>query len=203
MKNIYILYTLTLCSIIFSSFSAHAEALYASADIGLYGSGTGNNPIDNIVDNDHNLRGTGRLALGYQWDYCPKLKFALELGVNGFQNVNGKTTGTDAPATYHRFSTDLLAVADYYIKPCLDLFVKAGPVYIQQESSAMYNGNEISLRGNGITGKLVVGAGYLLDEFWSVNLSMHHEFEVDRKYQDIRSFPSATGLLIGLKYNFI
>jgi hypothetical protein len=198
---------LLLGSVLFTSISAYADAIYVGGNLGVYGAGRDNNPFDNIFDNDDDLRATGRLNMGYEWDMAPKFKLAVEAGINGFQDHEQDATVVSADDTlvrYHRFSVDVLGVLDYFVVPCVDLFVKAGPVYIHQEASAEHDSlGDVSFDDNGLSGKAVIGVGYSFNPKLNVNLSLSHEFERDNGYDDIDSFPSASSLMLGVKYNFV
>src|SRR5579872_6891341 len=202
---------LVLGSVFFSSISAHAmpgpydQSPYVTANVGIYGAGQDNNPFSNLFDNDDDLRATGRIAVGYQWRVEPTFLLAIEGGINGFQDHEQDATvitTDDTTLRYHRFSVDVLAVFDYYLVPCVDLFIKAGPAYVHQEASAEHEVADVSAEHSSVTGKLVVGAGYAFNRKISANLTLSHEFEKDEGYRDVDSFPSASSLMLGIKYNF-
>ena len=202
--------SLILCSVLFASWNANAFELvdgspYVSAALGIYGAGQDNNPFNNIFDNDDDIRGAARLAAGYEWDLHNKFKVGFEAGINGFQDHEQDATiitPDDTTLTYRRFSADILAVIDYYIVPCVDLFIKGGPVFVHQEASAEHTTVAISNDDNGVTGKLAIGLGYAFTHKINVNLTLAHEFERDHGYRDVDSFPSASSLLLGVNYFF-
>jgi outer membrane immunogenic protein len=198
-------------ALILSSLIISAPALagpYISGQVGAFGYGEKNNPIENLFDNDDEIRATGRLAGGYTWDVNDCLKVGLEAGVNGFEDVDSSIIFADFNSInvidleYSRWSLDALAVVDYQATQKFDLFAKAGPAYVREKVAIDTFGVEFSRSHGTVVPKAIVGVGYDVTNNVNLNLSLSHEFKRDNQNSIFDAVPSTTSALVGLQYNF-
>ncbi len=168
---------------------------FISGQIGL--SGYGDNNIYKNFDNDHNINlgGTGRLAAGYLWDLNDFLKLGLEAGANVNQNVSIFKSYRGYNIETKRWSIDTLAVADFFVTPQVDMFVKAGFAYVKQSLP----GNFWISSNHAVAPKGAAGVGYNITPNVNLNLSLNHEFN---KSKSFHFRPGASSVLAGIRYSF-
>lgn len=180
------------------------SAPYVSAELGLTGYGN-NNVWQNIFSSDAKNEKvlTGRIAGGYLWDVNSCVSLGLEAGIFGNQDFKETVYYFSDEFTYKRKGIDALAVADFSVTECFDVFAKAGAAYLKQTyafrdmSSGVYS---YSFSSTPIVPKAVLGAGYNISDNVNLNLSVGHEFYINSGF--LNTAPGATSVLAGLKYTF-
>lgn len=184
-----------------SSVAVANGAPYVGAELGAFGYGN-NNVAKNLFESHRSDdRGvTGRVSAGYLWDITNAVKLGVEAGVSKNQNKT-VVEFDDANLKFKKWGLDTLAVADFAVNDCMNVFAKAGTTYTHNKFAANAYNLEYSVSNSVVVPKAVIGAGYNVSENINLNVSLNHEFERNSS-NDSKYSPGTSSVLAGIKYSF-